>query len=50
MTAAAPPVPHCFSGFLHVPSGGDPAQFFQFADKPPSQPVRYGKDWYFVAN
>jgi len=50
MTAAAPPVPHCFSGFLHVPSGGDPAQFFQFADKPPSQPVRYRKDWYFVAN
>jgi hypothetical protein len=41
---------HYFSGFLHVPPGGDPAKFFEFDDKPPSQQVRYGKDWYFVAN
>ena len=41
---------HYFSGFLHVPSGGDPAKFYEFDDQPPKQSVRYGKDWYFVAN
>lgn len=39
-----------FTGFLHVPSGADPKKFFEFEDKPPSQLVRYDKDWYFVAN
>lgn len=41
---------HYFSGFLHVPSGGDPNNFFEFEDKAPSLLVRYDKDWYFVAN
>ena len=41
---------HSFSGFLHVPAGGDPMKFFEFDDKPPTQLVPYGKDWYFVAN
>jgi hypothetical protein len=41
---------HYFTGFLHVPSGGDPKNFFEFEDKPPSQLVRHDKDWYFVAN
>ncbi len=41
---------HYFTGFLRVPPGGDPKKFFEFEDKPPSQLVRYGKDWYFVAN
>ena len=41
---------HSFTGFLHVPSGGDPRKFLEFEDKPPSQLVRYDKDWYFVAN
>ena len=41
---------HYFTGFLHVPSGGDPNNFFEFEDKAPSQLVRYDKDWYFVAN
>jgi hypothetical protein len=41
---------HYFSGFLHVPPGGDPAKFFEYADKPPTRQVQYGKDWYFVAN
>jgi len=41
---------HHFTGFLHVPSGGDPKKFFEFEDKPPSRLVRYDKDWYFVAN
>ena len=41
---------HYFSGFLHVPSGADPKDFFEFDDKPPSRLVRYDKDWYFVAN
>jgi len=41
---------HYFSGFLHVPPGGDPRKFFEFDDKPPTQLVPYGKDWYFVAN
>jgi hypothetical protein len=41
---------HYFSGFLHVPPGGDPAKFFEFEDQPPKLRVRYGKDWYFVAN
>jgi hypothetical protein len=41
---------HYFSGFLRVPPGGDPAKFFEFADKPPSQLVPYARDWYFVAN
>jgi hypothetical protein len=41
---------HYFCGFLHVPPGGDPAKFFEFADKPPARSVQYGKDWYFVAN
>jgi hypothetical protein len=41
---------HYFTGFLHVPPGGDPNKFFEFEDKPPSQIVRYDDDWYFVAN
>jgi len=41
---------HYFSGFLHVPPGGDPQNFFEFEEKAPSQLVRYDKDWYFVAN
>jgi hypothetical protein len=41
---------HTFSGFLHVPRGGDPTKFFEFADKPPARVVPYGKNWYFVAN
>jgi len=41
---------HTFSGFLHVPPGGDPKKFFEFDDKPPTRLVAYGKDWYFVAN
>jgi energy-coupling factor transporter transmembrane protein EcfT len=41
---------HYFTGFLLVPPGGDPKKFFEFEDKPPSQLVRYDKDWYFVAN
>ena len=41
---------HYFTGFLHVPPGGDPKKFFEFGDKPPSQLVRYDKDWHFVAN
>jgi hypothetical protein len=41
---------HYFSGFLHVPAGADPKDFFEFDDKPPSRLVRYDKDWYFVAN
>ncbi|MBR1279123.1 hypothetical protein [Bradyrhizobium sp. AUGA SZCCT0283] len=41
---------HYFTGFLRVPPGGDPEKFFEFGDKPPSQFVRYDKDWYFVAN
>jgi hypothetical protein len=41
---------HYFTGFLHVPPDGDPKKFFEFEDKPPSQLIRYDKDWYFVAN
>jgi hypothetical protein len=41
---------HYFTGFLRVPPGSDPKDFFEFDDKPPSQIVRYDKDWYFVAN
>jgi hypothetical protein len=41
---------HYFTGFLHTPPGGDPKEFFEFDDKPPSQLVAYGKDWYLVAN
>jgi hypothetical protein len=41
---------HSFSGFLHVPAGAEPEDFFEFDDKPPSRLVRYDKDWYFVAN
>src|SRR5882757_6252050 len=41
---------HTFTGFLHVPPGGDPNKFVEFDDKPPTQLIRYGKDWYFVAN
>ena len=41
---------HYFTGFLRVPPGADPRDFFEFDDKPPSQIVRYDKDWYFVAN
>jgi hypothetical protein len=41
---------HYFTGFLRVPPDGDPNKFFEFEDKPPSQLVRYDKDWYFVAN
>ena len=39
-----------FTGFLRVPPGGDPKNFFEFDDKPPSQLVRYDEGWYFVAN
>ncbi len=41
---------HYFSGFLHVPDGAKPEDFFEFDDKPPSRLVRYDKGWYFVAN
>jgi hypothetical protein len=41
---------HYFTGFLRVPPGADPRDFFEFDDKPPSRLVRYDKDWYFVAN
>jgi hypothetical protein len=41
---------HYFTGFLHVPAGADPKDFFEFDDKPPSRLVRYDKDWYLVAN
>ena len=41
---------HYFTGFLHVPPGGDPKSFFEFEDKPPSRLVRYDERWYFVAN
>lgn len=41
---------HTFSGFLHVPAGGDPRKFFEFDDKPPTRIVAYGQDWYFVEN
>jgi len=41
---------HYFTGFLRVPPGSDPKDFFEFDDKPPSHLVRYDKDWYFVAN
>jgi hypothetical protein len=41
---------HYFTGFLHVPPGGDPMKFFEFEAKPPSRLVRYDERWYFVAN
>lgn len=41
---------HSFTGFLRVPPGGDPKKFFEFADKPPSQLVRYDGEWWFVTN
>jgi hypothetical protein len=41
---------HSFTGFLHVPPGGDPKEFFEFEHKPPSRLVRYDENWYFVAN
>jgi hypothetical protein len=41
---------HYFTGFLRVPPGSDPNDFFEFDDKPPSRLVHYDKDWYFVAN
>ena len=41
---------HTFSGFLHVPDGAKPEDFFEFDDKPPRRMIRYDKDWYFVAN
>ena len=44
---------HYFTGFLHVPPGGDPKKFFEFEDKPPSQLVRYdeaGTSWRTSSN
>ncbi|NOJ40204.1 hypothetical protein [Bradyrhizobium australiense] len=41
---------HYFTGFLHVPPGGDPKNFFEFEDKPPSRLERYDENWYFVAS
>jgi hypothetical protein len=41
---------HYFTGFLRVPPNGDPKTFFEFADAPPTQLVRYDKEWWFVAN
>ena len=41
---------HYFTGFLRVPPGSDPKDFFEFDDKPPKQSIAYGKDWYYVAN
>jgi hypothetical protein len=41
---------HSFTGFLRVPPGGDPKEFFEFERKPPSRIVRYDNEWYFVAN
>src|SRR2546430_6151360 len=41
---------HYFTGFLHLPPGGGPKQFFEFEDKPPSQLGRYETYWHFQAN
>ena len=41
---------HTFTGFLRVPPGSDPKDFFEFDDKPPGLLVQYDRDWYFVAN
>ena len=41
---------HYFTGFLRVPPNGDPKKFFEFADAPPRQLVRYDREWWFVAN
>jgi len=41
---------HYFTGFLRVPPNGAPGKFFEFADKPPTQLVRYDRQWWFVAN
>jgi hypothetical protein len=41
---------HTFTGFLRIPEGGDPNNFFEFDGKPPRRLERYDKDWYFVAN
>lgn len=41
---------HTFTGFLRVPPNGDPKKFFEFADKPPPQLVRYDREWWFVGN
>ncbi|NWP19903.1 hypothetical protein, partial [Escherichia coli] len=41
---------HYFTGFLRVPPNSDPKKFFEFADTPPKQLVRYDKEWWFVAN
>ena len=41
---------HYFTGFLRVPPGSDPKDFFEFDDKPPGLLVQYDKDWYFVSN
>jgi hypothetical protein len=41
---------HSFTGFLRVPPNGDPKKFFEFADAPPTQLVRYDKEWWFVVN
>jgi hypothetical protein len=41
---------HYFTGFLYVPPGGDPKDFFEFETRPPTQLIQYDKDWYFVAN
>ncbi len=41
---------HYFTGFLRVPPGGDPKEFFEFDGKPPSRLVQYDENWWFVAN
>lgn len=41
---------HTFTGFLRIPEGGDPNNFFEFDGKPPRRLERYDKHWYFVAN
>ena len=41
---------HYFTGFLRVPPGGDPKEFFEFENKPPTRLEQYDKEWWFVAN
>ncbi len=39
-----------YSGFLFVPDGGDPKEFYDLGEPGSTQLVKYGKNWYWAGH
>lgn len=39
-----------YSGFIHIPEGGDPSQFLDFDEKESTQIVHMEGNWYYASH